>query len=101
MLTFYIPKQRKWLPQHALGSHCKITNYFTYKLWPYTERCHAQLMPGPPKTMSHGLQVLPKNIKNEKHCRRLGARPLPGNRFVSFVRAYARCPLPSGNEPQT
>ena len=27
-------------------------------------------------------------------------RPLPGNRFVSFVRAYARCPLPSGNEPK-
>ena len=32
--------------------------------------------------------------------RRLGGRPLPGNRFVSFVRAYARCPLPSGNEPK-
>ena len=28
----------------------------------------------------------------------LGRRPLPGNRFVSFVRAHARCPLPSGNE---
>ena len=30
----------------------------------------------------------------------VGGRPLPGNRFVSFVRAYARCPLPSGNEPK-
>ena len=32
--------------------------------------------------------------------RRLGGRPLPGNRFVSFVHAYALCPLPSGNEPK-
>ena len=27
-------------------------------------------------------------------------RPRPGNRFVSFVCVYARCPLPSGNEPK-
>ena len=33
--------------------------------------------------------------------RRLGRRPLPGNRFVSFVRAYMRCPVPNGNKPKT
>ena len=48
----------------------------------------------------HKLFILPQIGAYIYIYRRLGGRPLPGNRFVSFVRAYARCPLPSGNEPQ-
>ena len=61
--------------------------------------------------MSDARQILPRFVLHNPilyplwhvyiYISEVGGRPLPGNRFVSFVRAYGRCPLPSGNAPQT